>query len=404
MREKKILIVAGEASGDMYGARLVEEICRQSRTPVRFFGCAGSAMRSAGVSPVVTVEEISVHGFVEVLSHLEYIFDGFRRLVSAAERERPDLVILIDFPDFNIRLAQRLKHMGMRMVYFISPQFWAWRPGRIRVLRGLIQEMICILPFEESFYRRAGVPAEYVGHPLLEILKVESTREELFQKLGLDLNRPMVAILPGSRKNEIRHNLPTLLRTVRRVHARHPEIQFVLAISSSLESGYVGRVVDRCRRNGPGPIPLTLAENQTQAIVKYSQLAIVSSGTATLEAALLGTPLICVYRVSPLSWWVGQKLIDVPYYCLVNLILKRPVVPELYQGDFTVEKLESEICKLLASAEARRQMGNEFSELKQVLSLHSSPMRRAGEIVLTHLETPSVKNESNESTMKTSSI
>jgi lipid-A-disaccharide synthase len=394
MNAKKILIVAGEASGDMYGARLVESIRKQSKVPIRFFGCAGKAMREAGVEPVVTVEEISVHGLVEVLFRLEPIFDGFRRLVFAASENNPDLVILIDFPDFNIRLANRLKHMGMKVVYFISPQIWAWRRGRVNTLRDVIHQMICILPFEESFYRNAGVAAEYIGHPLVEMLDVKTSEEDLLRQLKLDPARPRVAVLPGSRHDEIRHNLPPLLETVARLQRRRPDLQFVLAVSSTIGTRFVAKAVENWRRATSKSIDIQLVEGWTHGILKYSRVALVSSGTATLEAALLGTPLVCVYKVNPLSWWMGQKLVDVDYYCLVNLILGQPIVTELYQSDFTPDRLEEEVGRLLEDSELRRRMLESFGGLKSLLSMNHSPLGRAAEIILSHLETKTPRSES----------
>jgi lipid-A-disaccharide synthase len=394
MRERRILVVAGEASGEMYGARLVRSIRSLSDRPVTFFGCAGRAMREAGVEPIATVEEVSVHGIVEVLSHLKVLFGAFRRLIAAARRRRPDLVILIDFPDFNIRLARRLRPLGVKIVYFISPQFWAWRRGRLRVLRELIDEMICILPFEESVYRNAGMAAEYVGHPLVEMLEVKMTREDFFSQFQLDAARPLVALLPGSRGNEILNNLPCLLATVARVRSHRPEIQFAVGVSSAVGSSFILRSIERWQRSTLQRLELKLIEEHTHSVLKYSTAAVVSSGTATLEAALLGTPLVCVYRVAPLSWWIGQKLVDVDYYCLVNLILDRPVVTELYQSDFSPKRLEDEILRLLDDPMARRSMVEEFTGLRQVLKATQSPTERAAQIVWSHLETPTPKNES----------
>jgi lipid-A-disaccharide synthase len=400
MKESRVLIVAGEASGEMYAAQLVRQIQRLAREPVSFFGCAGQAMRQAGVEAIVTVEEISVHGFVEVLSHLEYLFDGFLKILTAAERRKPDLVILVDFPDFNIRLASRLKPLGVRIVYFISPQFWAWRRSRLKALRNLIDVMICILPFEKRFYEEMGIPVEFIGHPLVEMLKVECGQEQFFLQSGLDPNRPRVALLPGSRKNEIRHNLFPILDTVLRLHSNRPEIQFVLAVSSTVGKAFILEGIEKWQRAANHLVPVIVIEGYTREIMKYSNLAVVSSGTATLEAALLGVPLICVYKVAPLSWWIGQKLIDVDYYCLVNLILNQGVVPELYQSDFSPRILEREVLKLLDDHAARQAMAQGVGALRAILSTGHSPMERAAQIVLSSLETQTAKVESKQLTLE----
>lgn len=392
MCEKKILIVAGEASGDMYGAQLVRSIQQATVDPIFFFGCAGKAMREAGVNAAARIEEVSVHGIVEVFFHLEYVFDGFLKLLRAADRYQPDLAILIDFPEFNMRLAAHLRRLGIRIVYFISPQFWAWRRGRVKLLRGLIEEMICILPFEEAFYRQYGIPAEYVGHPLIEILDSEAYEHEANWPAGLDPSRPSVALLPGSRRNEVRYNLPPLLETLARIQPQRPELQFALAASPTVGSEYIGALIEQWQASRSVRVALTVVENKTHSVLRHSRAAIVSSGTATLEAALLGTPLVSVYKVAPLSWWIGQKLVDVDYYCLVNLVLNREVVPELYQSDYCVERLERELFRLLDDEEARQAMLREFRALRQVLGTERSPLTRSAEIVLRHLGNPKAKD------------
>ncbi|MDD5543285.1 MAG: lipid-A-disaccharide synthase [Acidobacteriia bacterium] len=386
-KEPRILIVAGEASGDLYAGHLVEQIRRKAGVNITFLGCAGHEMRRAGVEPIVRVEEVSVHGFLEVLSHLAILRKAFHQLVAAANQLKPDLAILVDFPDFNMRLARRLKKLGVKIVYFISPQFWAWRKGRINVLKGLIEEMICILPFEEASYRQAGVPAEFVGHPLVELLDREDSEEHPADAGWFAGSGPKVAILPGSRKNEIRHNLPVLLDSIVRIQERRPEVQFALAVSANVGVNYVQKRLDQWRMSASKPPRMILEEGQTRSLLKRCDAAVVSSGTATLEAALLGCPFICVYRVAPLSWWVGQKLVDVPYYCLVNLVLNRPVVKELFQRDFSPAVVEREVYRLLDDAPGSEAMRSEFTGLRRVLASRGSPLERSAEIVIRHLET-----------------
>ncbi|MFI5175406.1 MAG: lipid-A-disaccharide synthase, partial [Terriglobia bacterium] len=297
------------------------------------------------------------------------------------------------------RLGSRLKSLGAPIIYFISPQFWAWRRGRLSVLRELIDEMICILPFERQFYQDAGIPVEFVGHPLVEMLEVECEPEEFYSKFEIDPNRPRIALLPGSRKNEIRHNLIPLLETACRLRSLRPEVQFVLAASSTVGMDFITGAIAGWERAVNQTTPVKVIEDCPRGAMKYSSLAVVSSGTATLEAALLGVPLICVYRVAPLSWWIGQKLIDVDYYCLVNLILKRPVVPELYQSDFSPQALEREVLNLLDNTAVSQAMLKEFAALRAILATDHSPMGRAAQIVLSHLETPRAKVESKQVTL-----
>lgn len=342
-----ILVVAGEASGDMYAADLVQALrARLADSELSFFGCGGTALRQAGVEIVVDNRQLSVLGPFEALSHLTRFFAALRQLVAASERRKARWAILVDFPDFNIPLARRLKQQGVRIVYFISPQLWAWRRRRVDRLRRWVDKMVVILPFEKAFYARHGMQVEYVGHPLVDRVKPSCSRSLFFRKHQSEEDRLTISLLPGSRTKEIRFNLPTMLRAAQRLQWEQPA-QFFLPLASPLHRVWVRQLI---RSEAPG-LSITIVENDTYNSVAHSDLAVVSSGTATLEAALLGTPLIAVFRISIPSWIVGQYLIDVPYYSLVNLIADREVIPELYQQDFTEDRLYEEIRRFLTESD-----------------------------------------------------
>ena len=338
-----ILVVAGEASGDMHAAELVRALrTRWGGSGPGFFGCGGPALRRAGMEIRVDNRQLSVLGPFEAVSHLGRFFAALRQLEAAARQKKPRWAILVDFPDFNLPLARRLKRQGVSILYFISPQIWAWRKRRVHALRRWVDRMIVILPFEAEFYRRYGMEVEYLGHPLVDRVKPSSSRARFLSSLGLAEDRLTLSLLPGSRPGEIRFNLPVMARTAQRLQWERPA-QFLVPLASPSHAELVRGLI---QDEAPG-LAAVLVENDTHNAVGHSNLAVVSSGTATLEAALLGTPLIAVFRISIPSWIVGQYLIDVPYYSLVNLIAGREVIPELYQQDFTEDRLHGEIRSML---------------------------------------------------------
>ncbi len=358
-----ILVVAGEASGDMYAADLVRALrVRVADSGSSFFGCGGAAMRQAGVEILVDNRQLSVLGPFEAISHLTKFFAALRRLVIASKQKKAKWAVLVDFPDFNIPLAKRLKQQGVRVAYFVSPQLWAWRKRRVYRLRQWVDRMIVILPFEKAFYARHGMQVEYVGHPLVDRVKPSCSRSLFFRLHRLEEARLTVSLLPGSRTKEIRFNLPTMLRTAQRLQWEQPA-QFLLPLASPLQ----GKLVHELSRSEAPGLSIAVVENDTYNCVAHSDLAVVSSGTATLEAALLGTPLIAVFRISIPSWIVGQYLIDVPYYSLVNLIADREVIPELYQQDFTDDRLYVEIRRFLTESDRSERVKMRLAGVREKL-------------------------------------
>lgn len=377
-----ILVVAGEASGDMYAAELVEALrAGLGSSGPAFFGCGGPALQRAGMEILVDNRQLSVLGPFEAVSHLGRFFAALRRLEAAARQRKPGWAILVDFPDFNLPLARKLKRQGIGVFYFISPQIWAWRKGRVHALRRWVDRMIVILPFEAEFYRQYGMQVEYVGHPLVDRVKTSCSRARYLRSLGLAEDRLTISLLPGSRSREIRFNLPAMVRTARRLQWEQPA-QFLVPLASPSHAPLVHGLI---RDEAPG-FSAALVENDTYNTVGHSDLAVVSSGTATLEAALLGTPLIAVFRISIPSWIVGQYLIDVPFYSLVNLIAGREIIPELYQQEFTEDRLYAEIRKFLTQSGYSARVKMALSGVRGRLG-QGGAISRAAERIASWMET-----------------
>jgi lipid-A-disaccharide synthase len=381
-----VLIVAGEASGDMYAAELVSDLQSKLGTDSpQFFGCGGKKMRETGVETLVDLHSLSVLGPFEAVSHLLHLYSALRLIVRSAAARRPCVAILVDFPDFNLRLARKLKTIGIPVVYLIGPQVWAWRSGRVERMKGIIDQTLVILPFEKEFYADRGMAVDYIGHPLVDRVHVTKSRDDFFRIHRLDAAIQTVSLLPGSRTKEIKFHLPILLHTARLLHWRRP-IQFLLPFSSSFLRSLIEQKVAEA---GGCSFTLRLIEQDTYNAVGHSDLAVVSSGTATLEAALLGTPLITVFKISDLTWIVGQYLVKVPFYSLVNLIAGRQVVPELFQKDFTAERLYAEITRHLDDPQLLKRVRMDLVSVKHRLG-KGGAIHQATERILPWLLTSKV--------------
>ena len=373
-----LLLSAGEASGDMYAARLA--VALQKRLDVSIFGMGGPQMRAAGVDIVTDYSEVSVVGITEILSHLPSLIRAMRRLVSEAKRRKPALAILTDFPGFHLRLARKLRPHGIRNVYYICPQFWAWRPWRVRVVRRRFAQALCIFPFEEKFYGDAGVTVKFIGHPLVGAVHATRDREGFCRENGLDATQPIVTILPGSRPAELAQHLPVLREACALIH-REVKAQFVLAAAPGSDTKML-------RGGWPADSSVRVVQGQTYDALAAADAAIVSSGTATVEAALLDAPMVVIYRVTPLTALLAKPLVRTPFFSMVNLIAERSVVPELIQDDFTAVKLCGEVLRLLRDPQAR---GELRSGLAQVLERLGPPgaVERAADAIAALLQTAS---------------
>ncbi len=374
----RILISAGEASGDLYAASLATAL--RARVPdVDLFGCAGPRMQAAGVRPVVDAASLAVVGLVEVIAHIPRIYGEFRRLLRAAEAERPDLAILTDSPDFHLRLARRLKRMGIPVVYLVAPQVWAWRKGRLPLMRRVIDHLLCIFPFEEKFFSEHGIPAAYIGHPLSVLLRPSYTKQEFYARHGFAPDRPLVALAPGSRRGEAARHLPALAEAVRIISNGMP-VSFAMGLPAGgfAHAGLAEYSEFRERISGAS---IQLIEGETWDVLAHADVALVASGTVAVEAALLGTPMVTFYKVTPLSWLIGKRLVDVPFYSMVNLVAGRPAVPELIQNDMRGERLAAEALRLLGSPGAREAMRAELATVARALAGIGSPIEHAAGVV-----------------------
>lgn len=371
----RLMIVAGEASGDKHGAKLAAAL-RASRPDeeFEFFGAGGDEMRSAGVETLVDAREVAIMGALEVAKALPKFLRVFRRLREAAKERKPQLVILIDWPEFNLRLAKRLRQDGHRVVYYISPQIWAWRSYRIRGIKRDVEKMLVILPFEREYYRRHGVEVEYVGHPLLDSVRVTMSREEFCSRHRLDPSKPIIALLPGSRHSELKHILPPLTGTAAKLNQTHPHLQLILPLASTFAGEEIGEAI----QSAPN---LRLIEQDTYNAIAAADLAVVASGTATLETAIIGTPLIVVYRASQLNWRIFRPLINVPFVGMPNLIAGRLIAPELLQDDLNAERLSKEVLAFLDAPARLAQARQDLAEVRGKLGEANASERAAQQIL-----------------------
>jgi lipid-A-disaccharide synthase len=370
MKSKKILLVAGEVSGDLHGSRLVEAIQRID-PDIEFFGIGGEGLERAGMKLLYPSQSLSVVGITEVFFKLRAILKALQGLKKSIDRERPDLVILIDFPDFNLRLAKIAHRRGIPILYYISPQVWAWRPKRINLIARLVTKMIVLFPFEVPLYEAAGVDVEWVGHPLLDIVKPMLSKEKAFPQFGLDPNRRTISLLPGSRIHEVERLLPVLLASAHLLQKEIPDLQFVIPLAPGLPKTFL------LSRMGKISVPVAVVEGFTYDVMNLSELLIVASGTATLEGAIVGKPMIIVYKVSFLSYWVGRALIRLDHIGLVNLVAEKEIAPELIQKDVNPQQIADEAFRILKDPILSRKMAESANEVRQKLGEPGAAERAA---------------------------
>ena len=366
-----LLISAGEASGDMYAARLATAL--QKRLDVALFGMGGPQMRAAGVDVITDYKEVSVVGITEILSHLPSLIRAMRRLVSEAQRRKPPFAILTDFPGFHLRLARKLRPLGVRNIYYICPQFWAWRPWRVRIVRRRFAQALCIFPFEEAFFGSAGVPTKFIGHPLVGAVNATQSREDFCRQQNLDPSQPIVTILPGSRHAELAQHMPVIREACAQIQQQRPT-QFVVAAAAHSN-------LHELKTGWNSALSLRIVEGLTYNALAAADAAIVSSGTATVEAALLDVPMVVVYRVTPLTALLAKPLVRTSYFSMVNLIAERTVVPELIQKDFTPKRVADEVLGLLNDPRSRQALRAGLAEVRTRLGPPGAVDRAAEAIV-----------------------
>jgi lipid-A-disaccharide synthase len=393
----RILISAGEASGEMYGAQLIEALRRMAAAELRsagqpgpavpmqaleFFGVGGDRMRAVGCDTVVDAKDLAVVGISEIVSHLPKIYGLFRKLIAEADQRHPELAIVIDSPAFNWRVARQMRKRGVPVVYYVCPQFWAWRQGRVRLLRKYVDKALVIFPFEEKFYRDRGVDATFVGHPLADLSPPPSDRSSYAATYQLDAAKQWITLMPGSRRKEVQMNLPTMLDSAAKLGQGY---EFLLPIAPTLDRGFLESLI--------GSHPSILLVPDALSALTHSRAGIIASGTATVEAAMMGTPFLMVYRVSRLTYFLGRSRVKVPHFAVVNLIAGEEIVPELVQHDFTAENVVARLNEVLPDGPARDRMVDGFEKVRTLLrgpsqdGLH--PAERAAEAVLRLLKSSS---------------
>jgi lipid-A-disaccharide synthase len=370
----EVLIVAGEASADLHASRVLEELARL-RPGVKAFGVGGPRLRAAGLEAIAPAEDISVMGLAEVLPRIPRILGILRALARAAAERRPKAALLVDLPDFNLRLAAKLKKLGIPVVYYVSPTIWAWRQGRAKKIAKVVDRMLCILPFEERFYEGTGVSARFVGHPFADRPAPESP-EAYRAALGLDAARTTIAMVPGSRAAELERLFPPMLDAAERIRAAHPDAQFVVPVAPTLARAVVETYLAAHRT-----LSVKLVDGRTEEVVGASDAALVKSGTSTLETALMLRPMVVVYKLSWLTYLVGRLLVRIAHFALVNILAGRGLVPELLQGDASPERMAAEVERLLGDRATREAQLQGLREVRASLGEPGAARRVAEELL-----------------------
>ena len=367
------MISCGEPSGDLYAGALATEILRSEPSAV-ITGFGGDRLRAAGASLVGDFSGLSVTGLWEVVRVLPRTYATYRRLVRDAETTRPDVLVAVDFPDFNFTLARAVRKLGVPVVYYISPQLWAWRRGRMKTMRRIADRVLVIFPFEEKIYRDAGIPVQWVGHPLLDVAQVPEPRTAFLSRLGMDPDRPVVALLPGSRRNELRAILPDLISAAVIIRSRLPRVQWMVARAPHLPDD----VFEPVTRLGDG---VAIVEHETDDVLAAADVALVASGTVTVQAALHECPMVVVYRLSALTYRLGKPFVHVETYAMANLVAGRRVVPELIQEAFTPDRVAAEALRVLTDAAHAAAVRRDLREVRGKLGTPGAS-RRAADAVL----------------------
>jgi lipid-A-disaccharide synthase len=373
---RRIFMVAGEASGDRYGSMLVAAL-RGADSQIEFEGIGGLQMRGAGVKLFADSRELAVVGLTEVLSHWKPIHKAYRDAVSQMQESRPHLLLLIDYPDFNLRLAKEGRRLGIPVVYFISPQVWAWRKSRIQVIAQRVDKMLVILPFEEALYREAGVPVEFVGHPLLDIAPMPVDPRQAKARIGVDPEERVVGLLPGSRRREIESHLPRMLASADLLRRKVGNLRCVIPVASTLRPSDLRPFLDAASLL-PDPV---LVEGKLWDALNAMDAAMVKSGTATLEAALMGVPMVIVYRTSTITYSLAKLMAEINHVGLVNIVAGRRLVPERVQREFTAEGVANLMAEYLTSRERNEQLRAQLLALRESLGRHGCFQRAATAIL-----------------------
>jgi len=369
---KKVMIVAGEASGDLHGSRLVNALLKLDPT-IHFYGIGGGKMKEEGVEVIFHASELAVVGIFEVLIHFKVILAAFQRLKRLIEDDPPDLLILVDYPDFNLRLARIAKKKQVPILYYISPQVWAWRKKRVKTIARLVNKMAVVFPFEVPIYQREKVDVEFVGHPLLDVVKSDILREEALTKFGLDSAKITIGLLPGSRKSEVRRILPPMLDAAKVLQKEMGNIQFIIPLAPGLSEEEVHFLLDK------KGIAVKIVHGDIYEVINTCLCVIVASGTATLETAIMGKPMVIVYKISFLTYLIGKMMISVKNIGMVNIVAGKEVCPELIQGEANPRRIAQEVKKIVQTPLLYQRMQEELKGIREKLG-HSGASFRVAQI------------------------
>jgi lipid-A-disaccharide synthase len=367
----KILIIAGEASGDLLGAHLCQSIIAQDPS-VKFFGMGGTLMQKAGVDIRINSDALAVVGILEVIKHFSKIRQAFKTIKNAIKQEKPDLVVLIDYPGFNLRIAKFAKQNNCKVFFYVSPQIWAWRYHRIHHIKKYVDHMAVLFAFEEKLYQRENIPVSFVGHPITDIAKPSISIDAAYQQFNLDPNKPVVALFPGSRKQEILRMLPTIVEAVALIHKKLPDAQFILPLASSLKANELAPYL---------PKNIALIKNNTYNVLSIANAAIAVSGTVTLEIALQRVPFLILYKVSAISFWLAKRLVKIPYIGLCNLVAEMRVAKELIQKDANAQLIAEETVRLITDDDYRQSILTQLNKVKANLGLNNASQRTANAVL-----------------------
>lgn len=379
MSQKKILVVAGEASGDAHAGRLLAEL-KLLAPDIAVKGIGGETMRKAGADIIVDFSELAVMGLIEVLKRYRQIKKIFNQMVELLKADRPDLLILVDYPGFNLKLAKEAKKLGIPVLYYISPKVWAWRAGRVKTIKKVVDHMAVLFPFEVPIYEQAGVPVSCVGHPLVDAVKSNKTRKQAKIKLGLKLNRKVVGLFPGSRRSEVEALLPVMLEAAERVQKQQSNVDVVLPLASGLDMTVVEPILSQSN------VAVKVIEGDFYELTTACDAIVAASGTVTLEIALLGVPHFITYRVAPMTYRILKRLVKIPYVGLCNIVTGKPIVLELLQDDVTAQRLEAELTNLLVNEQSQQHAESVRQQILESLG-PSGGARNAAQLVTKLLET-----------------
>ncbi len=374
MSQKSIVVITGEASGDAHAGRVISEL-KLLRPDVSVRGIGGDNMRAAGAEIMVDFSELAVMGIVEVLKRYRHIKNIFNHLVSELKTNKPNLLVLVDYPGFNLKLAKQAKKLGIPVMYYISPKVWAWRAGRVKTIKRYVDRMVVLFPFEVPIYENAGVAVSCVGHPLVDAVKTTLTTKQAKIKMGLKLNRRVIGLFPGSRRSEIDNLLPLMLDAAQRIQERNANIDVVLPLAPGIDETYLNGIL------ASSAVPVKIVDDKFYELTAACDAIVAASGTVTLEIALLGIPQFITYRVSPISYQILRRLIKIPYVGLCNIVTGKPVVLELLQDDITPERLDTELTALLTESDSKEKAENIRKQVLTALGPSGGAHNAAKEIL-----------------------